>query len=127
MSPTEIRPALQDWTEGHALTCIERCDACAHQWYFRRGFCPACGSRAVRRESVSGRGVVYAITTVGRAPSPEWRAIAPYDIALIDLAEGVRIMAHAHSGLRIGDAVELNYLPIGDRLLPQAVPTASTD
>lgn len=127
MKPTETPPAVQDWTEGHPLTCIECCGECAHQWYFRRGFCPACGSRAVRREPVSGRGVVYAITTVGRAPSPEWRAIAPYDIALIDLAEGVRIMAHARSGLCIGDAVELEYLPMGDRLLPQAVPAATSD
>ena len=110
-----------DWTNGVARTCLERCAQCAHQWYFRRGFCPACGSRQVDRVPVSGLGSVYAITTVGRAPSPEWKAIAPYDIALIDLVEGLRVMAHAQIGLQIGDRVELSYLTIGERLIPKAI------
>lgn len=113
---------LRDWTVGEAAVCTERCGRCAHCWYFRRGFCPACGSRQVERSPASGRGVIYAITTVGRAPSPEWKSLAPYDIALIDLPEGVRVMAHAQHGLRIGDVVTLTYLPIGERLIPRAVP-----
>lgn len=112
-----------DWTQGKPAICMERCGACAHRWYFARGFCPACGSRQIERAPTSGRGVVYALTTVGRAPSPEWKSLAPYDLALIDLPEGVRVMAHAQQGLRIGDAVTLTYLTIGERLIPKAVPT----
>ena len=96
---------LLDWTDGTEALAFETCGACGTLRYFRRPFCPACGSEASRRAIASGRGIVYAMTTVIRAPSAELRALAPYGIALVDAEEGFRFMAHAADGLAIGDAV----------------------
>lgn len=114
--------ALPDWTNGSEAIVFERCDDCGAKWYFRRGFCPRCGSKRVAASESARRGVIYAVTSVARAPSPEWKALAPYEIALVDLEEGVRVMAHAAPGMKIGDTVVIDFLRIGERLIPKAEP-----
>jgi uncharacterized protein len=42
----------------------------------------------------SGRGIVYAHTTVRRAPTAAFEAAVPYVLALIELEEGPRLLAH---------------------------------
>lgn len=115
-------PDALDWTEGGERLAYEACGACGHVRYFRRPFCAACGSEAVERRTASGRGRVYAITSVIRAPSAELRAFAPYGIALVDAEEGFRFMAHASSGLGIGDGVTTVFRPFGSRLVPFCQP-----
>jgi uncharacterized OB-fold protein len=108
-----------DWTAGADAILVHRCAACGHAFYFARDFCPSCGAAAVAAEPVSGRGTVYAATLVARAPSPELRALAPYTILLVDLDEGVRMMAHGESGLAIGDRVEAGFVTFAGRRLPR--------
>jgi uncharacterized protein len=115
-------PAEDDGAAGEAALSYERCGQCGAVWYFRRGFCPRCGDRAPERLAASGRGCVYAITTVARAPTAELRALAPYSIALVDAAEGVRMMAHAAPGLAVGDRVRLRVVPFGGNLVPYCDP-----
>ena len=43
---------------------------------------------------MSGRGTVHSFSIVHRAAFPEFQANAPYVIALIDLAEGPRMMTN---------------------------------
>lgn len=111
-----------DWTDGAASFLFEHCPDCGAKQYFRRGFCASCGSRAVASVESAGFGTVYAVTAVIRAPTPEWKALAPYGLALVDLDEGVRVMSHARAGLAIGDRVSFEFRPVGDRLIPHAVP-----
>lgn len=118
---------MNDWTEGQPGLAYQACTGCGRRWYFERDFCPHCGSRAVEKRASSCRGVVHAVTVVERAPSPEWRAHAPYGIALIDLEEGVRVMTHAEPGLAIGEPVRLEFKSIAERLLPVAVATTSPE
>lgn len=107
-----------DWTQGHAALLIQRCPACAARWYFRRGFCPHCGAEAVVDEPARGTGTVYSATLVARAPTDAWRALAPYMIVLVDLDEGVRVMAHGVPTLAIGDRVAVAFETRADRLVP---------
>ena len=109
---------VRDWTRGHEALTYQRCRACAAISYFRRPFCAACGRAEAETASASGRGTVYAITTVNRAPSAEWKALAPYGIALVDAEEGFRFMAHAAGGLAIGDRVATRFRAVGDGLVP---------
>jgi uncharacterized protein len=108
----------QDWTTGTPAILYERCSACSTVSYFRRGFCPSCGSLDVRCERSAGEGRLYAITHVSRAPTPELRALAPYAILLVDMAEGFRMMAHGEPKLAIDDPVRAGFRPFGDRLVP---------
>lgn len=116
-----------DWTTGHQALLYEACAACGQHSYFRRGFCPRCGATPVELRASNRQGTVYAVTAVVRAPSPEWKAIAPYPLVLVDLDEGVRVMAHGTAGLAIGDRVQIGFLHLGERLIPRAEPIPKED
>ncbi len=72
-----------------------RCPACADVWYFRRSFCPHCGSAPRDDRQASGLGTVHAVTLVTRAPSDELRASR----AVFDRA-GRRRRGLSHDGSR---------------------------
>lgn len=107
-----------DWTAGEPAIRYGRCRISGDVWYFRRGFCPACGSADVETRQASGRGTVYAATVVTRAPSDALRALAPYGILMVDAEEGFRLMAHGAPGLAIGDPVEARFEAFGAILIP---------
>jgi uncharacterized OB-fold protein len=93
----------------HALR-YQQCDACTAVQTLTRLACASCGSAQLTWKDSLGIGTVYAVTQVHRAPSDEFRAIAPYTLALVDLDEGCRVMAHAADGLRIGQRVRSFFL-----------------
>jgi uncharacterized OB-fold protein len=107
-----------DWTRGGDRLVFQRCAACHHAFYFHRGFCPACGDGPPVTLPSSGRGTVHARTLVQRAPSDEFRAIVPYCIVLVDMAEGFRVMGHAEPTLAIGDPVTCRIEIIAGRPMP---------
>ncbi len=109
---------MTDWTMGQPALAYQRCPACNAVWYFARDFCPRCGRAEPKTLTSAGHGVVQAITTVTRAPSPELRALAPYRIALVDLGEGFRAMTHAADDVGIGDAVMTRFVPFGAQTIP---------
>ncbi len=108
----------QDWTQGTEGIAYQACPACSTVWYFHRAFCPQCGHGAPQRRQASGRGTVHALTLVTRAPSEELRAYAPYAIALVDVDEGFRVMAHAQPDLAIGERVACRFATLAGRLVP---------
>jgi uncharacterized OB-fold protein len=114
--------AVPDWTDGAEALTYQSCDACAEKWYFRRDFCPHCGSTRIVTRPSACVGTVYAATVVVRAPSPEWRERAPYGLCLVDLDEGVRVMTHAEPGIGIGSRVRIGFLRTDQCVLPVAAP-----
>lgn len=118
MSPHEDSTLSSAWTRGGDRVVFQSCGACAHTWYFHRGFCPACGRVAPTSLTSLGTGTVYASTLVQRAPSDEFRAIAPYRILLVDVIEGFRMMGHGERSLVIGDRVQCHVQTMAGRLLP---------
>jgi uncharacterized OB-fold protein len=96
----------------------QRCGACAALQPYPRAFCLRCGATALEWHAAEGKGTVYAWTRVERAPSDEFRALAPYVIVLVDLDEGYRMMAHGAPGLVIGDGVSVRFFEHGGRHLP---------
>lgn len=67
------------------------CQTCSAAVFYPRVLCPSCGRTALEWRISSGRGTVYSTTTVYR------RREAPYNVALIDLAEGFRMMSRVVS------------------------------
>jgi len=112
---------MADWTTGASAIVYQSCGACGEVWYFRRGFCPACGAVGPQTHAASGNGVVYAVTQVCRAATPEARAHVPYTIVLVDAAEGFRLMGHGANDLAIGDRVAARFERFTDRLVPYFV------
>jgi uncharacterized OB-fold protein len=55
---------------------------------------------------------------VCRAATRETRAHVPFNIVLVDTAEGFRMMAHGDIDLAIGDKVTASYRPFAGKLVP---------
>ncbi len=118
---TEIPVA--DWTRGQAGLALQRCTRCAHVWYFRRDFCPACGAAGPLAFRCAGAGTVEASTLVHRAPDDAFRRITPYRLVLVALVEGPRVMAHGAPSLSIGRRVRVSFRDIAGRPLPYFEPS----
>ncbi len=73
--------------EGRFL--IQRCKSCSKHVFYPRVVCPHCGGEALDWVEPKGTGSVYSTTTVRRKPE----AGGDYDVSLIDLDEGVRMMS----------------------------------
>jgi len=112
------KQTLGDWTSGEEAIVYQCCAACGRLQYFRRGFCAACGATGLIEKRASGEGMVYATSRVCRAATPETRAHVPYNIVLVDAAEGFRMMAHGDNGLAIGDKVTVRFERFAGRLVP---------
>ncbi|MFO0996411.1 MAG: OB-fold domain-containing protein [Alphaproteobacteria bacterium] len=94
------------------------CGTCARAQFYPRPFCAKCGGTQLRWVVSSGFGTVYAATVVGRAPTPEFKAFAPYGLILVDLEEGFRMMAHGDAGLGVGERVCARFHEVGTYHLP---------
>jgi len=85
---------------------IQCCGQCRRHVFHPREICPHCGADALGWVRPSGRGTVYSYTTVRRKPGSG----GDYNVSLIDLEEGVRMMAcvvgRDPHGVAIGMAVQ---------------------
>lgn len=72
-----------------ALT-VTSCAACGRDSLYVRPFCPHCWSEDVARRPASGRATLYTWTVVRQNVAPF--DATPYALAMVDLAEGPRLM-----------------------------------
>ncbi|HWQ70283.1 MAG TPA: OB-fold domain-containing protein [Patescibacteria group bacterium] len=68
------------------------CGGCKGLFARSQGRCRRCGAPTVLPISLSGRGTLTSFTTI-RVPPTVFLGQDPYDIAVIDLDEGLRITA----------------------------------
>jgi len=87
---TESNP-LQTWQNflNEGLFQLQQCQACDQHVFYPRVLCPHCGSQNLTWKQASGLGTVYSMTMVARRANQG----GPYNVALIDLDEGVRLMS----------------------------------
>jgi uncharacterized OB-fold protein len=100
---------------------LQRCRTCATTYFPPQPCCPACASDDVDIVRASGRGSLhgYVITHLA-APGFE----APYVIAVVELAEGPRLLTNLvgvapdPEALILDAPVEVEFDPVGDVVLP---------
>ena len=68
---------------------IQRCAGCQRHVYFPRSLCPHCGHATLHLVPPAGTGTVHAATTIARKPE----AGGDYNLSLVELDEGVRLMS----------------------------------
>ncbi|WP_413466780.1 Zn-ribbon domain-containing OB-fold protein [Microbacterium sp. LRZ72] len=103
-----------DWTSGDPRLLAQQC-ANGHRWYLPRLRCPKCGADVSLFEP-SGLGTIFTGTTIHRRVDGK---DDPVGIALVDLDDGIRIMARYLPGTPIGTRVKTTI--VGDeagQLLP---------
>jgi uncharacterized protein len=98
---------------------LQRCRDCAIWQFYPRSLCTACGSRALAWEEASGRGRIASYTVVRRPLSAAYES--PSIVALIDLAEGPRMMSQiigaAPESVTVGAAVAVRFAPWSDTVV----------
>lgn len=94
------------------------CAACGRPHWYPREVCPHCLADAIEWRPASGRGVVYAASTMPRPAMPMLAGRVPYVVALVELEEGVRMMTNVvdvdPADVRVGMAVELCWEDLSD-------------
>lgn len=105
---TEItRPFWNGLAEGEFLvTC---CNNCQRLSFPPRIICPKCHGRSFEWQPISGRGRLYAATKVHSSPAI-YGILSPMQVAVVDLAEGIRIATRllpCGSPPALNEAVEL--------------------
>ncbi|GGX46430.1 Zn-ribbon domain-containing OB-fold protein [Streptomyces fructofermentans] len=98
------RPYWAAAAEGHLL--LRRCGDCGRAHHYPREFCPRCWSEDVAWERASGRATLYTWSVVHRNDLPPFGSRTPYTAAVVDLAEGPRMMTEVvdcpAEALRVG-------------------------
>ena len=83
---------------------LHRCEACGRSYATVPGYC-RCGAQEFRTEESSGQGTVYSQTTLYAAAEPFEKDL-PFQIAIIELAGGLRLTARIRGPkVEIGDSV----------------------
>lgn len=119
------RPYWEAAAEGRLL--IRRCRAvgCARPHHYPREFCPYCWSEGVEWEEVSGRATLYTWSVVHRNDLPPFGERLPYVAAVVDLAEGPRMMTEVvdcpEAELRIGMRLRVRFRSCGEPAVPVPV------
>jgi uncharacterized OB-fold protein len=110
----ESQPFWDAAREGRFL--IARCTSCGKAHHYPRPFCPHCWSEAVVWEEASGRATLYTYSTVYVNDLPPFAERLPYVAAVVDLAEGPRVMTNIIDcdvdQLHIGMAVEVAFVEL---------------
>ncbi|OPF79326.1 hypothetical protein VT50_0216725 [Streptomyces antioxidans] len=97
---------------------IQRCLDCATPRFPWLPGCGACGSLRWEAFEASGTGTVFSYVVMHHPPFPAFDP--PYAVALIELAEGVRMVSGItgvpYDKVRIGMPVELEFLRVDEEL-----------
>ncbi len=112
------------FTDGlrQGVVRYQRCAACGHAQTLARHACQRCGHEDLRWHDAAGTATVRAATVVARAPSDDFRPLAPYTLVIAELDEGPRLMGHALPGVRIGQRVRAGFFEHQGRALLRFTP-----
>ena len=97
---------------------LMRCLACGVYRYPARDRCDACWSTETEWARASGRATLHSWVVFHQVYHPAFAARVPYNVALVELAEGPRISTNIvgveDDALQAGMALEAVFEPLGD-------------
>jgi uncharacterized protein len=98
---------------AEARLAIQRCPECGQTVFFPRTVCPRCRRGSPEWIDAAGTGTLYSFSVVARSAIPGYADEVPYVVALVELDEGVRLMANvvnaAPEDVRIGMPVRVTF------------------
>jgi len=114
------RPFVEALARGELVS--QHCEACGTVQRLARLGCTHCGAARLGWRAATPQGTVFAVTVVSRAPSDEFRPLAPYGLAMVDLDDGARLMGHGPLDLQVGQRVRASVFALGERRLVRFEP-----
>jgi uncharacterized protein len=117
----DTRPFWEGCARGELL--FQFCTSCHRPQFYPRRFCGSCHNETLAWRTSARKGTIATHTTVFRAPTPAFKEMCPYVIALVDLDEGFRMMVNILGSdpgrIAIGSRVNIIFQQIGTISLPQ--------
>jgi uncharacterized OB-fold protein len=99
---------------------IAKCGSCGRVHHYPRPLCPFCWSEDVAPSLASGRATLYTYSTVYVNDLPPFAGRLPYVAAMVELAEGPRVMTTVvgcdPADLRVGMPLAVDFQPLSDEL-----------
>ena len=88
----ENRPFWEGCQQGKLL--LQQCSKCYHYQFYPRLYCMQCSSETLHWVEANGRGVIYSFTIIYQNKSPEFVHETPYNVAIVQLEEGPRLVSN---------------------------------
>lgn len=88
---------------------MQRCEACDELRWPPAPICPECLNPGGAWSTLGGDGRVWSVATYHRAFHPGLSGETPYRVALVELAEGPRMVVNVRDDVRTGDAVRAEF------------------
>ncbi len=88
--PTPVSQPFWDALRDERVE-LQRCDACGRWVYYPRSRCPTCLSDRLTWTPIDGLGIVYTFTVAEQPTAPPFADEVPQLLAIVELAEGVRL------------------------------------
>ena len=102
--PTPETQHYWDGTKAGELR-LQACSDCKHTYFPPRPFCPKCASRNVTVRQASGKAKLFSYV-IHHRPAPGFDP--PYAIAVVELAEGPRLMTNIVGCPQTPEALKLD-------------------
>ena len=97
--PTELsEPYWRALDEGRLA--FQRCGACRNAWLPARSECPRCLAPRPAWENASGRARLVSWVVYHHAYHPYFAGCLPYNVAVVELVEGPRLVTNIVHGAR---------------------------
>ncbi len=124
--PDDISAPFFDGARNGKLM-LQHCGACGTWSFPVRERCPHCFAAELEWRAASGRGTLYTFAIMHQVMNPGFAGAVPYNIAQIDLEEGVRITSNVvgipNDALKIGMTLEVIFEDVSqDVSLPKFRP-----
>ena len=117
--PTPEGDTIEFWDAAkEERLLIKHCLDCDAYSYYPRPFCPKCWSEQVEWYEASGESTLYTWSVIYSNDMPPFRDRVPYVAAIVDLAEGPRMMTNVvdcpFEELHVGMPLKVKFQPISD-------------
>lgn len=97
---------------------VQFCGRCEHRPFPPRTHCPACGAGDLDWRPVSGAATLHTFTVAHRPPHPVFADHGPLVIAVVELAEGPRLISNVvdcePADVHVGMALRVTFEAVDD-------------
>jgi uncharacterized protein len=124
----ETQPFWAGCARGELL--LQRCTDCGKPYFYPRPICPECGSTNVEWFKASGRATLHSYV-INHRPAHGFEHDGPYAIAVVQLAEGPRMMTNivgvpnTPEELILDMELQVTFTERGEISLPVFMPAAT--
>lgn len=118
-APEPIRPTITDVNRPFWDGCkdgrlmAQRCTRCGTLRYPAAAICPNCLSKDAEWRALNGRGEIFSFVVFHRGYHSYWAPRVPYNVAMIELDEGLRMFSNIvgtpNEELRVGQRVRVTF------------------